>query len=75
MPRAPNPESSALLPVPQHMPQFWRVVFVNEIEKDDPVWKEYLEAAQIFDSKMLAEWNSFLDVILVFVRVSFLLTV
>jgi hypothetical protein len=67
MPPSPNPESSALLPVLQHTPHFWRAAFANEIEHDDPIWKEYLEAAQIFDSKMLSEWNSFLDVILVFV--------
>jgi len=68
MSRSPHSESFALLPVPQHTAHFWRTSFVNKIEQDDPVWKEYLEAAQIFDSRMLGEWNSFLDVILVFVR-------
>ena len=63
-----NLESSALLPVPQHTPHFWRTVFNIEIERDDAIWKEYLEAAHIDDSRMLSEWNSFLDVILVFVR-------
>jgi hypothetical protein len=67
MPRSSNPESSAF-PVPQHTPHFWRTVFDNEIEHDDVVWKEYLEAAQVADSRMLGEFNSFLDVTLVFVR-------
>src|ERR1700733_12833447 len=68
MSRSSNPESSALLPVPQHTPHFWRTLFDNKIEHDDAVWKEYLEAAQIVDSRMLSELNSFLDVTLVFVR-------
>jgi hypothetical protein len=67
MPRSSNSESSVLL-IPQHTPHCWRTAFVNEIEHDDTVWKEYLEAAQIVDSRMLSEWNSFLDVMLVFVR-------
>jgi hypothetical protein len=68
MPRSSNSESSVLLPIPQYTPHYCRTAFVNEIEHDDAVWKEYLEAAQIVDSRMLSEWNSFLDVMLVFVR-------
>ena len=66
--RSSNPESTVLLPDLQHTPHSWRTDFANEIEHDDAIWKEYLEAAHIADSRMLSEWNSFLDVILVFVR-------
>ena len=68
MSRSSNLELSPLLPVPKHTPHLWRNAFSNEIEQDDAIWKEYLEAAHIEDSRMVSEWNSFLDVILVFVR-------
>jgi hypothetical protein len=71
MPRSPDSELSALLPAPQHTPQSWTTAFIDTIEEDDPVWKEYLDAAQTFDLRMLGEWNSFVDVILVFVRAFF----
>lgn len=40
--------------------------------KKDAVWKKYVDAARIFDEKMVEEWNRFLDVILVFVSTSLL---
>ena len=65
--RSSNPELTALLPDLQRTPHSWRTDFANEIEHDDAIWKEYLEAAHIADSRMLSEWNSLVDVILIFV--------
>ena len=44
----------------------------GKIEKDDAVWKQYVDTARDFDKKMVEEWNKFLDVILVFVSISLL---
>jgi hypothetical protein len=62
------PESSALLSIPLHTPHSRRTVFVDEIEHDS-VWTEYLQLAESHDLRMINEWNNFLDVILVFVRI------
>jgi hypothetical protein len=39
----------------------------DKVEQNDPVWKEYVDEARIFDTRMVDEWNKFLDVTLVFV--------
>ena len=44
----------------------------NKIEKDDNIWKDYVDAARKYDERMVDEWNKFLDVILVFVSASLL---
>ena len=40
---------------------------VDKVEKDDPFWKEYLDKAAVFDTRMVDEWNKIIDVLLVFV--------
>ena len=45
----------------------WETIFSDELQEDDPVWKEYVEVAAAFDTRMVDEWNKTLDVILVFV--------
>jgi len=47
---------------------FWKDVFNGKVSNDDPVWKEYVDAAASYDSRMVDEWTKILDVVLVFVR-------
>jgi hypothetical protein len=42
----------------------------SKVDKYDPVWRKYVDAAREFDNKMIDEWNKFLDVTLVFVSAS-----
>jgi Family of unknown function (DUF6535) len=65
----PRQSSIPLLPISSR-PASHTSVPENKIEKDDIVWKEYVDAARGFDQTMVEEWNKFLDVILVFVSVS-----
>ena len=39
----------------------------DNVGKDDPLWKEYLDKAAIFDVRMVDEWNKIVDVLLVYV--------
>ena len=39
----------------------------GNVEKDDPLWKEYLDKAAVFDARMVDEWNKIVDVLLVYV--------
>ena len=39
----------------------------DNVEKDDPFWKEYLDKAAVFDVRMVDEWNKTIDVLLVYV--------
>jgi uncharacterized protein DUF6535 len=39
----------------------------NHVEKDDPLWKEYVDKAAVFDVRMVDEWNKIVDVLLVYV--------
>ena len=39
----------------------------GDVEKDDPLWKEYLDKAAVFDARMLDELNKIVDVLLVYV--------
>ena len=50
----------------------WNDLFKNKVEKDDPLWKEYVEKAAAFDTRMVDEWNKIVDVILVYVGIFFL---
>ena len=42
-------------------------IFKGQIEKDDPLWKTYIDETNLFDKGMIDEWNKIIDVILVFV--------
>ena len=35
--------------------------------KDDPLWKEYLDKAAVFDARLVDELNKIVDVLLVYV--------
>ena len=39
----------------------------GKVEKDDPLWKEYLDKAAAFDARLVDEWNKTVDVLLVYV--------
>ena len=45
----------------------WNDIFKNKVEKDDPLWQEYVEKAATFDERMVDNWNKIVDVILVYV--------
>ena len=45
--------------------------FKCKVEKDDPLWKQYVEKAAIFDGRMVDEWNKIVDVLLVYVGILF----
>ena len=44
-------------------------IFKDQIEVDDPLWKEYVDKAGSFDERMVDEWNKIVDVILVYVGI------
>ena len=39
----------------------------GKVEKDDSLWKEYLDKAAAFDTRMVDELNKIVDVLLVYV--------
>ena len=39
----------------------------GNVEKDDPLWKEYLDKAAVYDERMVDELNKIVDVLLVYV--------
>ena len=45
----------------------WNIILKDNVEKDDPLWNEYLEKAAAFDERMVDEWNKIVDVLLVYV--------
>ena len=47
-------------------------ILKGNVEKDDPLWKEYLDKAAVFDERMVDELNKIVDVLLVFVGYFFL---
>ena len=49
--------------------KIWNGIFKNKVEKDDPLWKEYVEKAGPFDERMIDEWNRVIDVILIYVGI------
>jgi hypothetical protein len=47
--------------------EIWNNILKDNVEKDDPLWNEYLERASLFDERMVDEWNKIVDVLLVYV--------
>jgi hypothetical protein len=48
--------------------EIWNDILKDNVEKDDPLWKEYLDKAAVFDvRRMVDEWNKIVDVLLVYV--------
>ena len=45
-------------------------IFKYKVEKDDPLWKQYVEKAALFDKRMVDQWNKIVDVLLVYVGIS-----
>ena len=45
----------------------WNDILKGDVKKDDPLWKEYLDKAAVFDACMLDELNKIVDVLLVYV--------
>jgi hypothetical protein len=65
-----DPASTPLLPMLAYdrtQPSFWKSFLDTRIEQDNVVWKECVEAANAFDTRMINEWNKILDVVMVFV--------
>ena len=50
----------------------WDNILKGNVEKDDPLWKLYLDKAAVFDARMVDEWNKIVDVLLVYVGYSLL---
>ena len=47
--------------------EIWNNILKDNVGKDDPLWKKYLDKAAIFDVRMVDEWNKIVDVLLVYV--------
>ena len=45
-------------------------IFKYKVEKDDPLWKQYVEKAASFDERIVDQWNKIVDVLLVYVGIS-----
>ena len=45
----------------------WDNILKGNVEKDDSLWKLYLDKAAVFDARMVDEWNKIVDVLLVYV--------
>ena len=45
----------------------WDDILKDKVEKNDSVWKDYVDKAADFDVRMVDEWNKTVDVLLVFV--------
>jgi len=45
----------------------WRHLFEQSVEKNDPLWKDYIKEAAVFDNRMIDEWNKIIDAVLVYV--------
>ena len=45
-------------------------IFKYKVEKDDPLWKQYVEKAALFDERMVDQWNKIVDVLLIYVGIS-----
>ena len=74
-PHAPSPSVTFIIiistPFPSTMSttpsEIWNNILKDNVGKDDPLWKEYLDKAAIFDERMVDEWNKIVDVLLVYV--------
>jgi hypothetical protein len=49
--------------------EIWNNILKDNVGKDDPLWKEYLDKAAVFDVRMVDEWNKIVDVLLVYVGI------
>ena len=47
--------------------EIWNDILKGDVQKDDPLWKEYLDKAAEFDKRMVDDLNKIVDVLLVFV--------
>ena len=47
--------------------EIWNNILKDNVGKDDPLWKEYLDKAAVFDVRMVDEWNKIIDVLLFYV--------
>ena len=47
--------------------EMWDDILKDKVEKNDSVWKDYVDKAADFDVRMVDEWNKTVDVLLVFV--------
>ena len=47
--------------------EIWTDILKGDVQKDDPLWEEYLGKAAVFDERMLDELNKIVDVLLVYV--------
>ena len=45
----------------------WNKILKGDVGKDDPLWKEYLDKAAVFDARLVDELNKIVDVLLVYV--------
>ena len=44
-------------------------IFKYKVERDDPLWKQYVEKAALFDERIVDQWNKIVDVLLVYVGI------
>ena len=58
---------SAPFPMSTTPSEVWNNILKDNVGKDDPLWKEYLDNAAVFDVRMVDEWNKIVDVLLVYV--------
>ena len=56
----------AYMPQPT-LPDTSTDIFNKPVQKDDSLWKEYIEKATKFDERIIEDWNKIVDVTLVFV--------
>jgi hypothetical protein len=47
--------------------EIWNNILKGDVKKDDPLWKEYLDKAAVFDARLVDELNKIVDVLLVYV--------
>ena len=47
--------------------EIWNDILKGDVQKDDPLWKEYLDKAAEFDKRLVDELNKIVDVLLVYV--------
>jgi hypothetical protein len=58
---------AAPLPMSTTPSEIWNKILKDDVKKDDPLWREYLDKAAVFDARMVDEWNKIVDVLLVYV--------
>jgi len=51
----------------------WSELFKQSVEKNDPLWKDYIKEAAVFDNRMIDEWNKIIDTVLVYVSLGYFL--